>query len=141
MIFVTKEGQVLFAKKDDVPIQGRISGGVRGINLNDKDKLIYGSVCTDDGELLVVTRKGMAKRVPVAQIDKLPRYRKGVRLVLLAPKDVVIYAERITLPVELVFEYETTKMINSEDILIEARTTKGKKLKGIDELKGVYLAK
>ena len=134
MIFVTKDGQVLFAKKDDVPIQGRISGGVRGINLNDKDKVVYGTVCNDDGELVVVTQKAMAKRVPVAQIDKLPRYRKGVRIVLLAPKDKVIFAERITLPVEIVFEYSSTCMINSEDIVVEARTTKGKKLKGIDEL-------
>ncbi len=141
MIFVTKEGQVLFAKKDDVPVQGRISGGVRGMNLNDKDKVIFGTVCSDDGEILVVTKNGMAKRVPIAQIDKLPRYRKGVRIALLAQKDEVLFAGRITLPVEIVFEGDTTKMINSEDIVIEARTTKGKKIKGIEDLKGVYISK
>ncbi len=141
MIFVTKNGQVLFAKKDDVPEQGRISGGVRGISLNDGDSVLYGTVCSDDGEIVVVTQNGFAKRVPIAQIDKLPRYRKGVRIIQIAPHDQVIYAERITLPIEIVFEFDSTKMINSEDIVIEARTTKGKKLKGIDELKGVYLSK
>ena len=141
MIFATKEGQVLFAKKDDVPTQGRISGGVRGINLNDKDKVVYGTVCSEDGELCVISKKGMAKRVPISQIDKLPRYRKGVRLILLNSGDEVLYVQKVTLPIELVFDFDTTYMLNSEDILIENRTTKGKKLKGQGELKGVYYSK
>lgn len=141
MIFVTKDGQVLFAKKDDVPTQGRISGGVRGINLNDGDKVVYGTVCCEDGEICVISKKGMAKRVPISQIDKLPRYRKGVRLILLNAGDEVLYAQKVTLPIELVFDFDITYMLNSEDILIENRTTKGKKLKGQGELKGVYLSK
>ncbi|MBR1925240.1 MAG: DNA topoisomerase 4 subunit A [Clostridia bacterium] len=140
MIFATKQGQVLYAKKDDVPIQGRISGGVRGINLNAKDQVVYAEVCNDDGELVVVTKNGMAKRVLISQIDKLPRYRKGVRLILLGAGDEVMFVERCTLPIEVVFDFDVTYMKNSEDIPIEPRTTKGKKLKG-EKLKGVYLAK
>lgn len=140
MIFATKDGQVLFAKKDDVPIQGRISGGVRGINLNDKDKVVFATICSDDGEIIVVTKLGFTKRVLISQIDKLPRYRKGVRLVGLGKDDYVLFATRCTLPVEIVFDYNTTFMKNSEDIQIEQRMTKGKKQKGDGELKGVYVA-
>jgi len=141
MIFATEQGQVLYAKKDDVPLQGRISGGVRGINLNDKDKVIYASICNDNGEVAVVTKQGLAKRVVISQIDKLPRYRKGVRLINLNDGDKILFVLKCPLPVEMVFDYDVTIMKNSEDINIEVRTTKGKKVKGIGELKGVYLAR
>ncbi len=140
MVFCTKQGQVLYAKKDDVPFQGRISGGVRGINLNDNDKVIYASVCNDDGELIVISKMGFAKRVPISQIDKLPRYRKGVRLISLSSNDCVLFSSRCTLPVEIVFDFDQTIMINSEDIAIEARTTKGKKIKAKGTLKGAFIA-
>ena len=140
MVFCTKQGQVLYAKKDDVPFQGRISGGVRGINLNDNDKVVYASVCNDDGELIVVSKMGFVKRVPISQIDKLPRYRKGVRLISLSANDSVLFSSRCTLPVEIVFDFDQTIMINSEDIAIEARTTKGKKLKAKGTLKGAFVA-
>ncbi len=140
MIFATKDGQVLYAKKDDVPLQGRISGGVRGINLNDGDKVVFATICSDDGELIVVTKNALVKRVLISQIDKLPRYRKGVRLVNLGTGDFVLFSARCTLPVEVVFESSVLMMKNSEDIEIESRTTKGKKLKLDGELKSVYLS-
>ena len=140
MIFATEQGQVLYAKKEDVPLQGRISGGVRGINLNENDKVVYASVCDDEGELIIVTKQGFAKRVVISQIDKLPRYRKGVRLINLGDGDIIFFAQKCKLPIEIVFEYDTTTMKNSEDISIEARMTKGKKIKGSGELLGIYLA-
>lgn len=140
MLFVSEQGQVLFAKKDDVPQQGRISGGVRGMNLNDGDKVVFACLCNDEGEIIVATKQGYTKRVLIAQIDKLPRYRKGVKLINLSAGDKVIFAERCTLPIEVVFGFDTPIMKNSEDILIEARITKGKNLKGEGELKVVCVA-
>ncbi len=141
MIFVSKQGQVLFAKKDDVPMQGRISGGVRGMNLNDGDKVVFADICNDEGEIIVATKQGFVKRVLIAQIDKLPRYRKGVKLINLGAGDFVLFSERCTLPIELAFGFDTPIMKNSEDIPIEARITKGKNLKGHGELKVVSVAK
>ncbi len=140
MIFATQQSQVLYAHKEDVPLQGRISGGVRGINLNEDDKVLFAGVCNDDGELLVVTQQGMAKRVPISQLDKLPRYRKGVRLISLSSEDSVLFVQRCTLPIEIVFEDEKNIMKSSEDIVIEPRTTKGKKIKGIGQLSRVYVS-
>ncbi len=142
MVFATEKGQVLYAEKTDVPEQGRISGGVRGINLYENDKVVYADICSDEGELAVITEQGYCKRVIVAQIDKLPRYRKGVRLIGLGDKDKVVFVHLCTLPEPFVIEADEDYGISSEDIPIEARTTKGKPmLKSKGTIKKVYCDK
>ena len=104
MVFVTENGMILFAKKDDVPLQGRVSGGVKGVNLNSGDRVVSAEQATDEGEVTMLTDLGFAKRVILAQIDKLPRYRKGVKLVSLG-KDVgtkLVFAKYTTLPIMFV---------------------------------------
>lgn len=129
MIFATEQGQVLFAFKNDVPAQGRISGGVRGINLYEGDKVIYAGITNDEGELAVITELGYMKRVIIAQIDKLPRYRKGVRLLTMGAKDKVKFVYHCTFPENFVVETENTLFtFDSESIAIENRATKGKQM-------------
>ena len=99
LIFVTKNGMVLNADKTDVPLQGRISGGVKGINLSDGDNVVYGGQITEDGEIVVLTNRGYTKRVIVSQIDVMARYRKGVKIISLAEKDngtALVYADYVT---------------------------------------------
>lgn len=80
-VFVTYKGMVLNAKSDDVPLQFRVSGGVKGINLADKDYVKMCMPCeNEEGEIVCITTKGLAKRVIVASIDSSVRYRKGVKL-------------------------------------------------------------
>lgn len=138
MLFATLEGQVLLAKKEDVPTQGRVSGGVRGINLNEGDKVVFAGITTEEGELIVITAGGFAKRVIISQIDKLPRYRKGVRLISLTSGDSVLFAGICTLPIDLVLECEKPFALSSELLAIEARTTRGKQIKGIEKLIAVH---
>lgn len=132
MIYATAYGQVLFATKEDIPIQGRISGGVKGVNLYEGDYVVYAGLSADEGEIIVATEQGMTKRVILAQIDKLPRYRKGVRLILLNKSDKITFATCITNPSEVIFvTTEESKAINSEKIKIIPREKKGEPLKGI----------
>ena len=42
IFFVTRLGMCLNARKDDIPSQGRIAGGVKGINLNEGDEVKEG---------------------------------------------------------------------------------------------------
>lgn len=134
MIFATAYGQVLFATKDDVPIQGRVSGGVKGVNFYDGDYCVCAGLTADEGEMVVVTEQAQAKRVILAQIDKLPRYRKGVRLILLSKDDKITFATCITTPAEIVLvtNAETTA-INSEKIAIVPREKKGNPLKNVSK--------
>ncbi len=80
ILFATKLGMGLNAEKSDIPIQGRISGGVKGINLADGDEVVFVSQITKEDSVLLVTNKAYAKKVNVNEIDVLARYRKGVKI-------------------------------------------------------------
>ena len=139
MIYATVYGQVLFATKDDIPVQGRVSGGVRGISLYDGDSVVYSALTKDEGELVVVTEKGLAKRVILAQIDKLPRYRKGVRLILLNKDDKVAFTTCVTTPNEIVLNTGAETIgLNSENIDIIPREKKGNPLKNVTKVVAGY---
>ena len=129
--FVTEQGMVLNALKDDIPVQGRVAGGVKGINLNKGDKIIYVSQVEDVGEILVVTDGSFYKRVITCTIDPMPRYRKGVMIASLGKGDKVIFAQYVKEPFDfaVVDNFGVAFGVNTEDISIEPRTTKGKTLK------------
>ena len=80
ILFITKDGMSLNALKDDIPVQGRISAGVKGIALADDDNVVLATQITSDDSVILVSNKAYAKRVNVNEIDKLARYRKGVKV-------------------------------------------------------------
>ncbi|MDE5789045.1 MAG: DNA topoisomerase 4 subunit A, partial [Clostridia bacterium] len=53
MCFVTRDGICLNADKDDVPQQGRVTGGVRGILLNDGDEVVFATQFYGEGEIII----------------------------------------------------------------------------------------
>ena len=140
IFFVTQDGMCLNAKKDDIPVQGRISGGVKGINLREGDNVVFAAQIDGEGEIVVATSEGRFKRVIAAQIDPLPRYRKGVQIASLKGAK-VIFANYVTVPYMLavVKEDGTMTEIVTEDIPIDATNTRGRTLKGVKwTAKAVY---
>lgn len=91
----------LNAYKNDIPSQGRISAGVRGIALNEGDKVVFAGQIDDGGEILVGTDGNTIKRVIVSQIDPMARYRKGVKIVDLGSNRSVVYADYVTMPYKI----------------------------------------
>ena len=81
MLFVTAAGMCLNADKGDLPSQGRIAGGVHGINLNKDDFCVFAGQISKEGCVLAVTDKGMVKKVRAQGISVLGRYRKGNKFV------------------------------------------------------------
>jgi topoisomerase-4 subunit A len=142
MLFITKGGMALNANKDEVPVQGRIAGGVRGILLNDKDEVVSVFQHNGEGEIIIVTQAGTFKRVISSLLDQLPRARKGV-LIADRSKGNVIFADYVTVPYKLAVQNgdKTFVELSSEDISIETRVSKGKPVKGITDIKGVYALK
>ena len=80
ILFVTAKGMVLNAVKDDIPIQGRVSGGVKGISLASGDEVIFVGQVRKEDSISLVTNKAFAKKVLVSDIDESPRYRKGLTI-------------------------------------------------------------
>ena len=130
LLFVTKDGICLRADKTDVPLQGRISGGVRGINLSDGDYVILATVCEEAGEIFVATSKGYGKTVDISMFDVLPRYRKGVKIITMQEKDKLIFATIICNNLNIVINVNNTlENVDLDKVVKEDRTTKGKLIK------------
>jgi DNA gyrase subunit A len=132
MCFVTKGGMVLNAVSDDVPCQGRVAGGVRGMMLSDNDEVIFATQINGEGEIIIVTDSGLFKRVISSLIDPIARGRKG--LMITDNKSKVAFADYVTLPYALavINEDKTVAELQTEDIAIDSRVSKGKPIKRAD---------
>ena len=80
ILFITKDGMGLNAEKSDIPEQGRISGGVKGINLADGDYVLSANQVVPGEYVALVSDTAFAKKFNVSEIDVLARYRKGVKV-------------------------------------------------------------
>lgn len=83
ILMLTKQGMALNFEKSDIPIQGRISSGVRGINLDDGDSVVFASQI-DFTHIIVVTENGYIKKISVSQFPLAQRYRKGLKYISFA---------------------------------------------------------
>lgn len=129
--FITEKGMVLNAEKTDIHVQGRISGGVKGINLNSGDKIKFVSQVDDEGEFVIVTDTGYYKKVISSEIEPMARYRKGVKICELGKENLIVYADYVKEPFNfaVIDNFGVAFSVNTEDLVIESRTTKGKQLK------------
>jgi len=133
IMFVTKEGMCLNALTDDIPLQGRVSGGVKGIMLSDTDSCVMISQVNAGDLVAVVTNKGYAKKVLSSEIDKLARYRKGVKIIDLkgdsSNGSSVVGAgiEKENMELVIVTDEEASA-INFSSVTEDTRSSKGSKL-------------
>lgn len=129
IFIVSKNGMCLNCQIDKIPVQGRIARGVRCIKLDDDDEVVFIGQVDDEGEIIVVTRRGFAKRVIIGLIEPGNRDRKGDKIQSFKFKDdTVCFASAVKMPYDLsvVYQNEDVKVVNSEDINIASRTSIGK---------------
>ncbi len=145
MLFITRKGLCLNASKDDVPVQGRIAGGVKGISLGEGDEVIFATQHTGEGEIIIVTTLGGFKRVVSSTIDPIGRACKGVMIADIKGKGEILFADYVTIPYSLavVNEDKSVVEVNTEEIPIETRVFRGKPLKkeGVGKVIAVYALK
>ena len=128
--FITTQGMALNALKDDIPVQGRVAGGVKGVNLSKGDSIKMVGQVNDEGEFIIITDGGCYKKVITSEIEPMARYRKGIKIVTLGSSK-VIYAGYVKEPFDLAIidNFGVCFKVNTEELSIENRTTKGKTLK------------
>ena len=133
MLFVTKQAMCLNASKDDVPQQGRVAGGVKGITLADNDEVIFATQHQGEGEIVVATSLGGFKRVISSLFDEYGRGAKGVMIADIRGKGELIFADYVTIPYKLavIADDKSVAEVDTEDITIENRVSKGKPLANI----------
>ncbi len=130
IVIVTKEGVCLNAFKDDVPVQGRIATGVRGIMLREGDEVVLMKQINGEGEIIIATSEGKFKRVISSQIEPSKRYRKGSIIVSLKEGACVLSASYVTTPYMLAIVEKTNAVseLSSEDVFISVQSARAKKV-------------
>ena len=145
MLFVTRKGLCLNAVKDEVPVQGRVAGGVKGIALSGDDEVVFATQHTGEGEIIVVTTLNGVKRVVSSTIEPIGRACKGVMIADIKGKGEILFADYVTIPYSVAFVNDNKAVIevNTEEIPIETRVFKGKPLKipGMANIIAVYALK
>ena len=91
ILMLSALGMSLCFSSAEVPLQGRISAGVKGINLDEGDKVIFAKV-VDFESVVVVSNKGYIKKIKTSQFALASRYRKGLKYINLAPSQKVYFA-------------------------------------------------
>lgn len=86
VLMLTKFGLSLNFEKGEIPTQGRISGGVRGINLEEKDEVLYAGQISAGDKILAISNAGAIKKLDVSSFPIAQRYRKGLRYITFGPK-------------------------------------------------------
>ena len=130
IIIVTKGGICLNAMKDDIPTQGRVATGVRGIMLHEDDEVVLMTQINGEGEIIIATDEGKFKRVISSQIEPSKRYRKGNIIVGMREGASVICASYVTMPYMLavVEKNNAVSELSSEDIFISVQSARAKRV-------------
>ena len=130
IFYVTNRGGCTRFDVNEVPVQGRVAGGVHCINLADDEYVVFaGQVKRDSGEMLMVTNKGFMKRLPVKDIAKHARNCKGAKGIEFGTNgSSVVFAEYVG---ErnfkfAVYDRATTLVVDSADVSVENKNHKGK---------------
>ena len=136
IILVTKYGQCIRFKDTDVRSTGRVSMGVRGINLSDGDEIIGMQLCSQGDYLLIVSEKGMGKRTSMSEFSVQNRGGKGVKCYKITEKTgnvVGVKAVNDDNEVMMITTEGIIIRISCSDISILGRITSGVKLMNLDE--------
>ena len=112
IIMVTKYGQCIRFKEQDVRSTGRTSMGVRGMNLSDRDEVIGMQLHTQGDYLLIASEKGMGKRTAIEEFTCQNRGGKGVKCYKITEKTGNVIG------VNAVNEDNEIMIINTEGIVI-----------------------
>ena len=131
VLLVTEKGMSIRFAAEEVPAMGRVSSGVRGIKLDDKDRVLFAGQTDDEGELALITDRGFSKRSFLFEYETQGRGGKGLKTFDFNKKGSngtrLVWAAPVKEPYDFVIEQrrspETT--MNTEQLRLEDRFSKG----------------
>ena len=140
ILLATKYGQCIRFHETDVRSTGRVSMGVRGMNLGDNDVVIGMQMSSQGKEMLFVSENGMGKRTDMEEFTPQNRGGKGVKCYKITEKTGNVVG------MKAVDEDREIMIINTEGIVIRmkcsdisqyGRITSGVKLINLPEYEKV----
>ena len=131
-IFIgTHLGKMIRFNEADVRDMGRVSRGVRGINLEGDDYVIGMSLYREDGKLLVVSEKGYGKKTELSEYKCQSRGGKGTFSYKISDVTGAVAGLQVVSPQDDVILITSEGVIirmDTEDISTFGRVTKGVRL-------------
>ena len=115
ILLATKYGQCIRFHETDVRSTGRVSMGVRGMNLGDNDVVIGMQMSSQGKEMLFVSEKGMGKRTDMEEFTPQNRGGKGVKCYKITEKTGNVVG------MKAVDEDREIMIINTEGIVIRMK--------------------
>lgn len=79
LLVFTHCGMCIRFHANDIPVQGRAAGGVKGITLDDNDEVFWCGQPEPTNQLWLITEKGYAKRILYTDFESQARSGKGVK--------------------------------------------------------------
>jgi DNA gyrase subunit A len=136
IFFATLMGKAVRFSEDLLRGMGRTAGGVRGIRLSDKDKVIAMEAVAPDTLILTITEKGFGKCTPVDAYRKQGRGGKGIINIRCTDKNgEVVGVKAVKEDDELMIITQEGMMVRTsiKDIRTVGRATQGVRLIRLDE--------
>ncbi|OIQ18344.1 MAG: DNA gyrase subunit A [Bacteriovorax sp. MedPE-SWde] len=87
VLLCSSAGKIIRFDEGDARPMGRVSQGVKGINIDDTEKIIGMELIDDNVEILSVTDRGYGKRTSASQYRKQTRGGKGILAMRLTEKN------------------------------------------------------
>ena len=136
IIMISHLGQCIRFDENDARATGRVSMGVKGMNLADGDSVIGMQVAEENGELLFVSEMGMGKKTAMSEFKDQNRGGKGIRCYRVNAKTgnlagVKVYKEGYELM--LITTEGTVIRMKTDTIPVLGRDTSGVKLMQVDQ--------
>ncbi len=138
LIITTRGGRVLRFPETQVRVMGRQAGGVQGIRLVGDDRVASLTAVLPEGHLLVVTQRGMGKRVPMDGIPRRNRNGQGVWVIDHNRLDRIghIVSARVVLPDDEIIILTALGMavrMRVADISVQSRYSRGVQVVSLNE--------
>jgi DNA gyrase subunit A len=135
VLLVSRNGQAMRFKVENLRTASRTSGGVRGIRLVD-DYVVGMGIVSPDAYVLTVSEKGFGKLTPIKNYPVHHRGGKGVRAYRVSPKTGSLVASRLVSPQgSLVMLSTRGNVVNipMRQVSIQGRGGRGARLMGLGE--------
>ena len=131
LLLLSAKGMAIHFAISEVSCIGRTAAGVKGMSLAADDRVAFAFAHNSEGEVVLATDMGYAKRCLLIDYDRQARAGKGVKTFTFAKGGV--NGERLAAAALVKEPYDflllqasgATTKFNTEDIAIESRTSKG----------------
>ena len=136
VLLATREGIAVRFSEEDVRSMGRVSTGVKGIDLRETDEVVEMVVLGDRGTLLTVSENGYGKRTECSEYPRIRRGGKGVIDIKTTDRNgPVVSCKQVLDDDEVMVITQQGIMIRVpvDDISLIGRNTQGVRVISVDE--------